>query len=96
MSWLDLVLRDLLVKEPQSVCSLNEKFPSNPLQMYHAQTEAKCSELLACIVLAAQVLNLGLWHARPCLWHQCGHHALAPRYKDCSSLLSTPQQYCRK
>lgn len=48
--------------------------------MYCPQTEKKCDEQLACIILAAQVLNLGLWHARPHLWHQCGHNAPASRF----------------
>lgn len=47
--------------------------------MYSTQTETKCGEQLACIILAAQVLSLGLWHARPRIRHQCGRNAPASR-----------------
>lgn len=64
--------------------------------MYSAQTETKSSEQLACIILAAQVLNLGLWHARPHLRHQCGHNAPATRYDISSSWLSESKRILQK
>lgn len=61
--------------------------------MYSTQTETECVELPASVVLAAQVLDLGLRHARPHLWHQCGHNAPATRYKNTHvTLISTIQK----
>lgn len=57
-------------------------YPSNLFQMYSPQTETKGDEHLACVVLAAQVFNLGIWHAGPHLWHQCGDNAPATRYDN--------------
>lgn len=33
------------------------------LQVYSAKTEENCGQPLSCIILAAQVLYLGLWNA---------------------------------
>lgn len=38
------------------------------LQMYCPKTEAKFGGQLPSAVLATQVFDLGLWHARPHLW----------------------------
>lgn len=67
--------------------------PSYLFQMYSTKTETKCGEQPSCIILAAQILGLGLWHARPHLWHQCGHNAPATRYND--SPLWSFHQNCR-
>lgn len=48
--------------------------------MYCTQTEAVHSGLPACAVLAPEVFHLGLRHAGPHLWHQCGHYAPTTRY----------------
>lgn len=70
----------LCLKISTNMMNLVFVFFANLFQMYSAQTETKRDEQLACIILAAQVLSLGLWHARPHLRHQCGNNALASRY----------------
>lgn len=53
---------------------------SNPFQMYSTQVKKKCTEHFSSIILAAQVLSLGLWHARPHFWYQCGYNSPTSRY----------------
>lgn len=86
--WSDLLFKDnhrpISVICPLSFIQYKNLFlyPSHLFQMYSTQTETQRDEQLAGVVLAAQILSLGLWHARPHLRHQCGHNAPAPRYDN--------------
>lgn len=54
-------------------------------QVYSAKTEKNSGQHLSYTILAAQVLNLGLWDAGPHFWDQCWHYAPTTRYRMSSS-----------
>lgn len=50
--------------------------------MHAAKTKAKRCEQLTHSILAAKVLSLGIWDARPGLRDQCWDNAPATRYDN--------------